>query len=90
MSSEPVRAEIGAIGADFIKMQLSRPSHLKDLLPVIRGPYVPWNDGDGVVHWTLYVNDQPSRRCDFMPVLTGAACPNEPLSCLWCLSTPPD
>lgn len=90
LSSEPVMAEIGAIGADFIRMQLSRPSPLKDLLPVLHGPYREWQEDDGVTHWSGFLGDKNEhvRLCDFRSILMGAACPNEPISCLWCLTSP--
>lgn len=92
MSSGPVKSEIAAIGADFIRAQLSRPSRLADLLPVIKGPFHEWReDVGGVVHWSGFLGERSEhvRMCDFRAILLGAACPNEPISCLWCLTTPP-
>lgn len=90
MSSEPITSEIAAIGSNFIRMQLSRPSPLADLLPVLKGPFQEWCELDSVVHWTGFLgNDREHVRiCDFRSILAGAACPNEPISCLWCLSAP--
>ncbi len=78
-------AVVDVVG-DTIKMKLQQPSLIREILPVLEGPYHPWPDVDGMVHVGGKLGEWDVRVCDYQRLQNAPGHPDMVVSCLTCLT----
>ena len=72
---------------DTIRMTLKQPSFLRDILPVLQGPYHPWPDIDNVVHVGGSIGSWFVRVCDYQRLQNNPGHRDMVVTCLTCLTS---
>jgi hypothetical protein len=70
---------------DTIKMKLKQPSFINEVLPVLKGPFHPWPDVDGMVHVGGSLGDWSVRVCDYQRLQNEPGYADMVVTCLTCL-----